>query len=150
MIGYVHRVPGPVALYPYVFTGEESGWSTMQTLIIPTNFALLSPSDATYASSDVPLTFEMNLPFQEAKYSLDQNNNLTLDANTTLTGLSNGLHTVTVYANNVIDNSETSLTVAFTVEKPGPFPWLPIAVLSVAVAAVVAVAAITYLKKRRR
>ncbi len=150
MIGYVHRVPSPVALYPYVFTGEESGWSTTQTLVIPTNFAVLSPTNATYSVSDVSLTFKLSLPFQEARYSFDQNNNVTLDGNTTLTGLPNGLHSVTVYANNIIDNTEASQTVAFTVETPGPFPWLPVAVLTVAVAAVAAATAVVYLKKRKR
>jgi hypothetical protein len=39
MIGYIHRVLDPNAtsqldLYPYVFTGEESGWSSTQTITI--------------------------------------------------------------------------------------------------------------------
>jgi hypothetical protein len=41
MIGYVHRVFNPNAtnqleMYPYVFTGETSGWSNTQTLTIGT------------------------------------------------------------------------------------------------------------------
>jgi hypothetical protein len=41
MIGYVHRVFNPNAtnqleMYPYVFTGETSGWGNIQTLTIGT------------------------------------------------------------------------------------------------------------------
>jgi len=40
MIGYVHRVYNPNAtsqleMYPYVFTGETSGWSATRTITIP-------------------------------------------------------------------------------------------------------------------
>jgi hypothetical protein len=45
MIGYVHRVYNPNAtsqleMYPYVFTGETSGWSSIQTLTIGENLTL--------------------------------------------------------------------------------------------------------------
>jgi hypothetical protein len=42
MIGYIHRVFNPnhtsqLDMYPYVFTGETSGWSSIQTITIPVN-----------------------------------------------------------------------------------------------------------------
>jgi hypothetical protein len=57
MNGYVHRVFNPNAtnqleMYPYEFTGEESGWSNTQTITINTNdattlFTSPSPSSPT-------------------------------------------------------------------------------------------------------
>ncbi len=149
MIGYIHRVPSPVALYPYVFTGEESNWSNTQTLSIPTNFELLSPTNTTYARSDVSLTFKLSLPFQESQYSLDGNNNVTLNGNTTLTGLPNGLHSITLYANNLIDNTWKSNTVTFKIEKREPFTLVSVASFSTIIAVAIAAAALIYLKKRK-
>ena len=54
------------------------------------------------------------------------------------------------------DNTLTAIHVYYTVAwnggtpPPEPFPWLPVAAVSVVVAAVVAVSAVVYLKKRRR
>ena len=44
MIGYVHRIPNPEAthmleMYPWVFTGETSGWSATQTITVGVNTA---------------------------------------------------------------------------------------------------------------
>ena len=58
MIGYIHRVLNPNAtsqldLYPYVFTGEESGWSNTQTITIsesqtPTPSPATTPTPTPY------------------------------------------------------------------------------------------------------
>ena len=40
MIGYIHRDVKPLA--PYLFTGEESGWSNTQTITIPATPTILS------------------------------------------------------------------------------------------------------------
>ena len=64
MNGYVHRVWNPNAtnqleMLPYVFTGEESGWSNTQTITINTNDATTrytspSPSPPTPTSTVTP------------------------------------------------------------------------------------------------
>jgi len=49
MIGSIHRVfnpnfTGQLDMYPYVFTGEESGWSNTQAITIPDTSASASPN----------------------------------------------------------------------------------------------------------
>ncbi len=53
MIGSIHRIFNPNAtnqleMYPYVFTGESSGWSNTQTITIPPNSSDVSPPPAQY------------------------------------------------------------------------------------------------------
>jgi hypothetical protein len=58
MIGYVHRAPNPnytnpLDMFPYVFTGETSGWSETQTISIPANTPL-SPTPTPSTSPSQP------------------------------------------------------------------------------------------------
>jgi roadblock/LC7 domain-containing protein len=63
-------------------------------------------------------------------------------------GLSNGLHSVTVYANDTCGNMGASETVAFTVSEP--FPVAAVAVVSGALIAMIAGAEIVLYHKRSR
>jgi len=103
-------------------------------------------SMATYASSDVPLNFSLNKPATWVGYSLDGEDNVTVTGNTTLSGLANGLHNVTVYAKDAFENTGASETVSFSVEVPFPATLVVAPVASVVV--VGAVLAI-YFKKRK-
>jgi len=60
---------------------------------------------------------------------------MTVSGNTTLTGLPNGYHNVTVYATDEAGNTGASETLFFNVEMPESFPVVPVAV-AVAVVAV--------------
>jgi hypothetical protein len=82
-------------------------------------------------------------------YSLDGQNNVTVVGNTTLTGLPSGEHNVTVYAEDTVGNIRASPTMFFTV-KAEPFPITMVAISGASLTAVVAVAAVVYLKKRKR
>jgi phosphomevalonate kinase len=64
-----------------------------------------------------------------------------------LTGLSNGLHSVTVYANDTYGNMGVSETVTFTISLP--FPIVPVAAGSVAFAFASAAGLLVYFKKRK-
>jgi len=49
MIGYIHRSYNPnhksqLDMYPYVFTGETSGWSNTQTVTIPDSSSSVTPT----------------------------------------------------------------------------------------------------------
>ena len=85
-------------------------------------------------------------------YSLDGQDNLTVTGNITLSGLSNGLHNVTVYVKDEFENMGASEIVHFTIfhEPPEPFPAAPVAAASVATFAVVGVGLLVYFKKRKR
>ena len=80
---------------------------------IPT-IRIVSPSNQIYNQSSVSLNFTVNKPFTQTYYSLDNQANITIVGNTTLSGLSEGVHYVTVYA----EDSGTvgvSETIAFTI-----------------------------------
>jgi hypothetical protein len=116
---------------------------------VPPEIKVVSPASQTYNGSSVSLVFTVNKPVNWMGYSLDGQDNVTVSGNATIAGLSNGLHNVTVYARDELENTGASETVSFTVAKPEPFP----ATLVVApVASVVVVGAVLaiYFKKRKR
>lgn len=82
------------------------------------DIAILSPENLTYATSDLQLTFLVNESASWIGYSLDDLANVTIAGNTTLVGLSEGSHTVIVYANDTVGNMGISDIVQFIVVLP--------------------------------
>jgi hypothetical protein len=115
--------------------------------VAPPRISVLSPVDQVFNESSVPLSFTVNKPAVWMGYSLDGQNNVTVTGNVTLSGLSVGLHNVTVYANDTLGNMGASATVAFNVEVP--FPTALVAAASGATAIVVGAGLLFYFKKRR-
>jgi hypothetical protein len=112
----------------------------------PPKISFLSPLNQTYNETNVPLLFNVDKPVNLACYSLDGKQNVTIIGNTTLTGLSNGLHSVTVYANDTYGNMGTSETLTFTISLPFPTTLVIAPIVSVAVAGL---GLLLYSKKRR-
>jgi hypothetical protein len=113
--------------------------------------AVLSPENKTYYTVDVALNFTVNEPVFSMRYELDSETAVAISGNTTLTGLSYGVHNITVYAVDVAGNMGASETISFSVaEEPEPFPVATVAVASTAVAAVIGVSLAVYLTKTRR
>ena len=111
----------------------------------PPIISLTSPENKVYNTSQISLLFATNEPSQ-ITYSLDGLGNVTYSGNSTLTGLSTGLHTITVFATDVAGNIE-SKTISFTVTKPpASLPIMPIAASCIVV---VGVALLVYFKKRK-
>ena len=79
-------------------------------------------------------------------YSLDEQHNVTVTGNTTITGLSGGLHNIRVYANDTVGNMGASDTAAFSIE---PFPLTTTVAVAVILAAMLGVAGFIVYKKRR-
>jgi N-acetylneuraminic acid mutarotase len=117
---------------------------------VPPLISVVSPENKNYTSSDVPLTFTLNRPVVWMGYSLDGQETVTVSGNTTLSGLSSGLHNVTVYARDEFGNNEASKIITFTVEESGPFPTALVAAASGASIAVIVVGLLVYFKKRKR
>jgi hypothetical protein len=115
---------------------------------IPINVTVTSIQNFTYASRDVPLTFTVEKPVEWTAYSLDGQANMTIPQNTTLTGLSFGTHTLTVYAQDTIGLIEASNTVSFAVAD-STVPEFPNIVLA-AFALMTISAIVVFLKTRRR
>ena len=89
--------------------------------IMPPTITLLSPQNVTYTTTSTPLTFTVDEETSWIGYSLDNQANITITENTTLTGLSEGTHHITVYANDSSGNMGASETVYFTIALPyGP------------------------------
>ena len=84
--------------------------------IMPPTISILSPENKRYTVNDVPLTFTVSKASSWIGYSLDGQSNVTITGNKTLTGLSDGIHTVTVYANDTAGNMGYSETVYFTIQ----------------------------------
>ncbi|HLN46567.1 MAG TPA: hypothetical protein VK209_12750 [Candidatus Sulfotelmatobacter sp.] len=112
---------------------------------------VLSPRNILYNSSSVSLTFTLNEQADWMGYSLDGKETVTITGNTTISGLANGLHNLTVHVNDSSGNTGISETLYFPVEIPQePFPILQIAGILTAIVAVIAVSITLYLKKRER
>ncbi len=137
----------------------------------------LSIQNKTYSTPNLHLTFSLNedpqLGLSWLGYCLDCKTNYTLPGNITLTNLSEGNHSLIIYANDSLGDMGKSDTVFFTIALPTPLPTpeptieptqtsspipssdvgqtgdftLPIAL---GIAVVVAVPALACLKRRRK
>jgi hypothetical protein len=115
----------------------------------PPAVSMLSPeNNKTYTENNVPLNFTVDKQAVWIGYSLDGQENVTITGNTTLSGLSSGLHNVTVYAKDEFENAGVSETIFFSISEP--FPTALVITASVASVAVVAVGVWVYFKKHKR
>lgn len=121
----------------YVFTGaqpDENGvehvW-LVKTQVTPTpdttppTIRVLSPRNLTYNDSAY-LTFYVSEPTSWIGYSLNDQSNITVATNTTLTNLPQGTHTLIVHANDTTGNFGTSNIVHFTSQPPGEAEQTPL------------------------
>jgi N-acetylneuraminic acid mutarotase len=115
---------------------------------VPPAVAVISPENKTYTSSNVSLTFTVNKPALWIGFNLDGQETVAITGNTSITGLSNGLHNVTVYANDTFGNTGASKTIPFTIDQPEPFPTASVAAAAVSVA-VMCIGLLIYFKKRK-
>jgi hypothetical protein len=120
------------------------------TIATPPEVSILSPKNETYSSSEVPLNFTVNKSFSKISYVLDCQDNMAINGNATLTGLSDGVHNVTVYAWDDAGNIGSSETVTFTVDAPESFPATFVSAVSVASVATVGAGLLLYRKKRHQ
>jgi hypothetical protein len=112
----------------------------------PPSVRLISPENTTYTSQNVTLEFTVNKQILWMGYSLDGQDTVTITGNTTLLGLSSGLHNVTIYAEDPFENIVTSETIWFSVAEPFT---TAIVVASVITVAVVGFGLLVYFKRRK-
>lgn len=115
--------------------------------IIPPKISLLSPLNTVYNESSVSLRFTVDKQVDWIGYNLNGHNNVTIVGNSTIHGLVNGLHNVTVYAKDTFGNEGTSETIAFSVNLE-PYPTT-LVVASVITVAVVGAGLLFFFKKRK-
>jgi len=97
----VSAISGEKDMYPFV---RENGW-----LVIP-EVSVVSPISGTYRSNSLPLVLTINKPVW-LSYSLDNQPNVTIVANTILADLPVGVHNITVYAIDALGNEVSSIVV---------------------------------------
>jgi hypothetical protein len=118
----------------------------------PPTISGLSISNKTYNLEDIPLNFDVDENTSWAAYNLDNQGNVTIQGNVTLTGLSDGYHSIVVYANDTLGNMGESETVFFTIDTlktPIGEPLTPAIVLVSVILIVMGVVLLTYFKKRK-
>jgi hypothetical protein len=115
---------------------------------VPPAAAIISPENKTYTSSNFSLTFTVNKPALWMGFSLDGQETVTSTDNASIAGIVNGLHNVTVYANDTFGNTGASKTIPFIIDQPEPFPATLIAICVLS-AAVIGIGLIVYFKKRK-
>jgi N-acetylneuraminic acid mutarotase len=115
----------------------------------PPKINVTSPSNQTYIESSVPLAFSLDKQVSWVGYSFDGKQNVSLTGNSTIANMTNGFHSITVYANDTFGNIGASETVSFTVAVPEPFPVVPVAAV-VGAAVVVGTGLLVYRKKHKR
>ena len=126
---------------PFHITSSTMVNFTVDTL--PPSVMILSLENITYGTPDLPLNFDISEPTSKISYILDGQDEVLISGNTTLTGLPNGVHKITLYAIDVGGNAGASETVTFTIAA---FPVAPVAAASIAVASL---ALLVYFKKNK-
>lgn len=141
----------------------------------PFKLQILSPLNQTYRESSIPLSIATVREVITMSYSLDGNINATFNGNTTLTGLADGMHHISVYAidsNNytytqiitftVLHTSQTPTSTQTSTRQPTLEPtstpnntqsenFTPLLItVGLVIVAVVVLSSIVYIKKRRK
>jgi hypothetical protein len=124
---------------------SDAVWFEVDTQ--PPKVAVFPIENRTYDIPDVPLNFTVDGTASWIGYSLDRQANVTVGENLTLTGLSYGLHDLTVYANDTAGNTGASETIRFAVNSVFPTTLVIAGVLAMAVTGV---GLLGYFKKRQR
>ncbi len=125
----------------------------------PPSIVTFSPKSGSYITNNVtlgsiPLNFSVDKTTSWKGYSLDNQGNVTLTGNSTLTGLAYGNHTLEIFANDTVGNMGASQTVNFSIEKPPPTETIGsniiIAVIAVSIAIICLVAVLLLYRRHRK
>jgi hypothetical protein len=140
--------PGLEDIYEQEFTiVGTSGWSETQTVTIPSPVTFLLPQNGNFGTSNVALDFVVDNQTSQFEYSLDGGENVPISGNTTLTGLANGYHNVTVYAVDEFGNTIASETVYFSVDVLFPTTLIVASAITIVV---IGIGSLYYFKKCKR
>jgi parallel beta-helix repeat protein len=119
----------------------------------PFGISVVSPQNKTYTTTDVALDFTVNEATSWIRYSLDGQENVTITDNITLSGLAEGVHSVTVYAQDTEGQTRTSGTIYFTISQgaePTQTQTFPTEIVIIAAVAIAVVVVIIYFMKRKK
>jgi hypothetical protein len=130
-----HRnAPDSIAHYYKTFKITGSSRVKFTIDVTPPKVSILSIQNKTYDTPDVQLDISVSeTSLSKLSYVLDGQENVTIVENTILSGLSNGEHSLTVYAADEAGNSGASETITFSVDVPFPTTMIIAPLASVAV-----------------
>jgi hypothetical protein len=140
----------------YLYYGLSSDFSSVQFTIdtSPPRVLVFSPENKTYDATDIQLDINVDESTSQIEYCLDGQDNVTLASNMTLTGLSIGVHNVTVYAWDTAGNIGASPTIYFTIANPAfgeeNIPTAIIATIVIVLAFTAGFGLLIYFKRRHR
>jgi hypothetical protein len=100
---------------------NSSAETMLRTWYSSPKISVMSPQNITYSEKAVPITLELDRP-ASCTYHLDENHNLSLSGNTTITELTEGQHNLVIYAKDPAGNEGKSETVCFGIALPTPSP----------------------------
>jgi len=120
----------------------------------PLAISIVSPQNKTYTTTDVALDFTVSEATQWIRYSLDGQANVTITDSITLSDLAEGVHSVTVYAQDTEGQTRTTGTIYFTISQgaePTQTEAFPteIIIIIAAVAVAVVVVVIYFMKRKK-
>lgn len=101
----------------YHFKAVNEQYTPIGYGTVPLVVAVVSPENKTYAAGNVSLAFTVNKPALWMGYSLDGQETVVITSNTTIAGLANGLHNITVYAKDKFGNVGVSDTIQFIIDQ---------------------------------
>ena len=129
-------------------------WGKIQTITgkVPApEIFFSSPQDKTYAEDSVNLNFTVSKETSWMGYSLDGQANVTLKETTlNLAKLTNGAHTLTIYANGTYPDTETSKTINFTINKEPDQLNIILTGVLILVPVATAIGLLLYFRKRKQ
>jgi hypothetical protein len=114
----------------------------------PPTIVVSSIANKSYYNQDTfDLNFTVDIPTSWTGYSLDDNTNVTVTENTTIADLSEGPHSIRMYANDTVGNMGVSQPIVFSI---GFFPTLPVIIGSIVTVLIASIALVVFFKKRKR
>jgi len=154
---YIHKIDDSMDAANYNFTlGAQAAQVVAVTIaklaspLTPPSISIVSPENKTYDTTDIPLTFTIDKAVSWMTYSLDGQANVTITGNTTLHGLSDGAHSLRVYAKDTVGNTGASEIIYFSIktQQAKPFPkWI---VAAIVITAVVGAVLLVYFVKVKK
>jgi len=139
---------------PYVvYEGNQDNYPLMDPVVrespVPPLVSVLSPANTTYDDASVHLDFIVDKQVEWMGYSLDGQENVTVAGNVTLVDLSDGVHTLTVYANDSFGFIRASEPVIFNIATSERY-HIALIIVVIVIVAVVVTSFLFYFKKRKR
>lgn len=112
----------PLVVYGQTTYGSNVSTSLVFCVHAPPLIDNVTVENQTYAKIARPMLFHVNEAASWIGMSLDGEGNLTIYGNCTLTGLSEGNHTMTIFCNDTFGNMVKSDTIFFTITLPSATP----------------------------